>query len=230
MFRQLLYLILACGTLGQGARSEFTVKENSDYVFATLVDCDYMYTAVDGVNISGPAQGSHCVPPNDCWEIVESKRVLLAEGRMIREHAAFVVKPMDSNNRSPITFQYKTYGATDSPVLNVETGFVIVKEVHKNEHFLDVVLFNADIGNITAVGDLAGSGMILQELSTISRRGVLREKAIIITGHLATMPRRMEVKCQNVPISRILINPSNDTSVMMRMLTFIDYVNAFKLN
>nr|VZI34667.1 unnamed protein product [Spirometra erinaceieuropaei] len=171
MFRQILCLMLAYGTFGQGAGSEFEVKENSDYVFAALVDCDYKYATVDGVNISGPADGSHCVPPNDCWEIVESKRVVVAEARTRGEHIAFVVQPMDSNTRSPITFQYRTYGAPDAPVLNVETGSVIVKEIQKNEHFFHAILFNADIGNITAVGDLAGSGMVLHQLSTVLRRG-----------------------------------------------------------
>nr|VZI49341.1 unnamed protein product [Spirometra erinaceieuropaei] len=55
MLRLFLCLTLACGTLGQGTQTEYTVKPNSDYVYAELLDCNLLSMTVDGVQISALA-------------------------------------------------------------------------------------------------------------------------------------------------------------------------------
>ncbi|KAL7056295.1 hypothetical protein AAHC03_020620 [Spirometra sp. Aus1] len=216
MLRLFLCLTLACGTLGQGTQTEYTVKPNSDYVYAELLDCNLLSMTVDGAQISGPADGSHCVPPNDCWEIVESDKVLVAEGRM-------------SAWSSPIIFQYTAFGTSDYPQVDAETMPVIAKELYMNETLFHVVHFNTDIKSVTAVGEFTRGDLFVHKLSTTLKRGMLSKKVLIFTGHSETRVRAVELKCQEMPISRILINPSDETEVAVTMLTFIDYVNAFKL-
>ncbi|KAL7056294.1 hypothetical protein AAHC03_020620 [Spirometra sp. Aus1] len=229
MLRLFLCLTLACGTLGQGTQTEYTVKPNSDYVYAELLDCNLLSMTVDGAQISGPADGSHCVPPNDCWEIVESDKVLVAEGRMSAWYAAFTVQPLDSYRSSPIIFQYTAFGTSDYPQVDAETMPVIAKELYMNETLFHVVHFNTDIKSVTAVGEFTRGDLFVHKLSTTLKRGMLSKKVLIFTGHSETRVRAVELKCQEMPISRILINPSDETEVAVTMLTFIDYVNAFKL-
>ncbi|KAL7056671.1 hypothetical protein AAHC03_020611 [Spirometra sp. Aus1] len=143
-------------------------------------------------------------------------------------NAAFTVQPLDANRSSPIIFQYKTFGAPDYAPVDAESMPVIAKEIYMNETLFHVVHFNTDIKSVTAVGDFTSGDLFVHKLSTTLKRGMLSKKVLIFTGHSETRVRAVELKCQEMPISRILINPSDETGVAVTMLTFIDYVNAYK--
>ncbi|BHF81600.1 hypothetical protein SprV_0802473200 [Sparganum proliferum] len=76
MFHQLLLLILAQGVFGEVKKGELEFKQNNDYVYAKKLFGNVEYMTVDGVNISNPENGSNCVAPNDCWQIVEQHYAL----------------------------------------------------------------------------------------------------------------------------------------------------------
>ncbi|BHF81590.1 hypothetical protein SprV_0802472200 [Sparganum proliferum] len=60
------------GSLGNnsGAEYKFPLKQDSDYFFLHKVYGKVEYISVDGINISKAKMGSHCVAPNDCWQLI----------------------------------------------------------------------------------------------------------------------------------------------------------------
>ncbi|BHF81595.1 hypothetical protein SprV_0802472700 [Sparganum proliferum] len=111
-------------------KDELEFKQNNDYVYTKTLFGNVEYMTVDGVNMSNPENGSNCVAPNDCWQIVERA--------------------------------YDT-------------------------------------------------------------------RLVLFTGHLDTTPRLVKIKFTTGREDHITITPSNKTEATVPMLTFIDYVHAFKL-
>ncbi|BHF61529.1 hypothetical protein SprV_0100450400 [Sparganum proliferum] len=68
---------------------------------------------VDGVNISNPNNGSHCVAPNDCWEVVKPEKLLVAYGLLKGSTASFTVESANIPHRYPVGIQYKKAGTPD---------------------------------------------------------------------------------------------------------------------
>nr|VZI28921.1 unnamed protein product [Spirometra erinaceieuropaei] len=75
MFSQFLFLALAYGVSGQEVNNTLEFKQNSDYAYTKRLYGNVEYITVDGVRISKAADGTHCVAPNDCWEIIHHQQL-----------------------------------------------------------------------------------------------------------------------------------------------------------
>ncbi|KAL7058329.1 hypothetical protein AAHC03_017088 [Spirometra sp. Aus1] len=120
MFRQIILLAVVCSAFGQEFNSTLEFKENSDYVYTKQLHGYVEHMIVDGVKISNPSNGSHCVAPNDCWEIVKPEKLLVAYGFLKGSNATFTVQPANIPDRYPVGIQYKKAG-TPECVLKFDT-------------------------------------------------------------------------------------------------------------
>nr|VZI28968.1 unnamed protein product [Spirometra erinaceieuropaei] len=145
MFRELLFMTLMHGTFG-GTESTLEFKQDSDYIFFHNVYGNVEYISVDGVNISKAEAGSHCIAPNDCWELILNKRHLIALGWLNGPNAAFTMHPANSSDRLSVGFQYKKTSTPEYPPLKNGAISVFTKELHGNPSLVHFVLSNVDIG------------------------------------------------------------------------------------
>nr|VZI28920.1 unnamed protein product [Spirometra erinaceieuropaei] len=108
MFVQLLSLAIAYGVCGQEDTSTLEFKQNSDYVYTKSLYGDVEYMTVDDVRISEATNGSHCIGPNDCWEIIRPRQYMIVNGFLEEYRAAFVLEPKDPVGRCSVGVQYKS--------------------------------------------------------------------------------------------------------------------------
>nr|VZI42206.1 unnamed protein product [Spirometra erinaceieuropaei] len=181
---------------------QLTFKENSDYVYTkNLLGEGVEYITVDGVNISNPTNGSHCVAPNDCWEIIYATRHLIAYGRLAGSSASFTVYPENATARSPIGVQYKRADTPSYSTLAEGVKPVFAKELLNNETLIHILLFNTDIGNISVSGYISTKGRFSDVITLMGKTGVQKKDLVLFTGHLGTVNRTM-----------VLVYPENTTA------------------
>nr|VZI43116.1 unnamed protein product [Spirometra erinaceieuropaei] len=229
----LLLLTVACGALGKNngpSVEKLTFKENSDYVYTKSLQGEGVeYITVDGVNISNPTNGSHCVAPNDCWEIINATRHLIAYGRLAGSNASFTVYPENTTTRSPIGVQYKRADTPSYSTLAEGVKPVFAKELLNNETLIHILLFNTDIGNISVSGYISTKGRFSNVITLMGKTGVQKKDLVLFTGHLGTENRTMVIGFKGGREQHLMIKPSNATGATKPILTFIDYENSFKL-
>nr|VZI28922.1 unnamed protein product [Spirometra erinaceieuropaei] len=230
MFQQLFLVTLVQGVFGEVIKSQLRFKQNNDYVFTKTLFENVEYMTVDGKNISKPENGSNCVAPNDCWQIIEPGRYLIANGHLKGTHAAFTVEPMDFPNRSKIVVQYHKHGTQANSMSTNESRPVLTKEILNNEKIIHVLLFSTDIRNVSVMGNISTNKIDFNVISLLGKTGVYDIRAVLFTGHLDTTPRIVKIRFTTGREDHITITPSNKTEATVPMLTFIDYVHAFKLN
>ncbi|BHF74564.1 hypothetical protein SprV_0501765000 [Sparganum proliferum] len=230
MFRQIIFLTVFYGACGKVVEFNSTLefKQDSDYVFTKQLHGHVKHIIVDGVNISKAKNGSHCVAPNDCWEVVKPERLLTTYGFLKGSNASFTVQPVNTTTRSPVGVQYKKVGTPNYAPLANGTRSVLAKEIYDNETLIHILLFSSDFGNVSVVGNITMTRIDKNVISMFGKTGVLKFDVVLFTGHLETKPRKMEIKYGNGRIDRITIKPSNKTGASVPILTFIDYENAFK--
>ncbi|KAL7058336.1 hypothetical protein AAHC03_017090 [Spirometra sp. Aus1] len=230
----LLLLIIACAALGNGNGQiveNMAFKEKSDYVYTKgLLGGGVEYITVDGVNISNPAVGSHCVAPNDCWEIINATRHLIAYGPLVGSDASFTVYPESTAARSPIGIQYKSTNTQSYQTLAGGVKPVFAKELLKNEKLIHILLFNTDIGNVNVSRHISTKGRFSDVITIMGKTGVQKKDLVLFRGHLGTENRRVVKRFKGDREQHLMIKPSKATGATMPILTFIDYENSFKLN
>nr|VZI28942.1 unnamed protein product [Spirometra erinaceieuropaei] len=155
MFAQFLFLTLAYGDSGQEEKSTLEFKQNSDYVYTKTLYGDVEYISVDGVRISKAADGSHCVAPNDCWEIIRPGRYVILSGFLKGTYAALVLKPEYSDVRFSVGVQYKSAGNPKYPQLRSGAVSAFAKEILKNERLIHIVLFSGRVVSISRTGNIS---------------------------------------------------------------------------
>nr|VZI43114.1 unnamed protein product [Spirometra erinaceieuropaei] len=230
MVRQIIFLAVLYGACGKVVEFNSTLefKQNSDYVFTKQMHGRVEHIIVDGVNISKAKNGSHCVAPNDCWEVVKPERLLITYGFLKGHNASFTVQPLNTTTRSPVGVQYKKVGTPNYAPLANGTRSVLAKEIYDNETLIHILLFSSNFGNVSVVGNITMTRRDPNIISMFGKTGVLKFEVVLFTGHLGTESRKMELKYGNGRIDRITIKPSNKTGASAPILTFIDYENAFK--
>ncbi|BHF81601.1 hypothetical protein SprV_0802473300 [Sparganum proliferum] len=229
MFHQLLLLILAQGVFGEVKKGELEFKQNNDYVYTKKLFGNVEYMTIDGVNMSNPENGSNCVAPNDCWQIVEPGRYVIANGHLKGTHAAITVEPVDFPNRSRVVVQYHKKGTQPNSMSTNESRPVLTKEIAENEKIIHILLFSRDIRNVNVMGNISTRKIDFNVISLLGKTGVFDTRAVLFTGHLDTTPRLVKIKFTTGREDHITITPSNKAEATVPMLTFIDYVHAFKL-
>ncbi|BHF74552.1 hypothetical protein SprV_0501763800 [Sparganum proliferum] len=119
-------------------------------------------------------------------------------------------------------------GKTD-PTLAEGVKPVFAKELLKNETLIHILLFNADIGNISVSGYMSTKGRFSDIISLMGKTGVQKKDLVLFTGHLGTENRTMVIRFKGGREQNLMIQPSKKTGATMPILTFIDYENSFKL-
>nr|VZI28944.1 unnamed protein product [Spirometra erinaceieuropaei] len=229
MFLQLLLLTLSYEVTGEVVNSTLEFKEHSDYAYTKRIFGNVTFLSVDGVNISRPANGSHCVPPNDCWEVIYPERYLIAIGRLQGTKAAFTVQPVNPASGSPVAAQYKRVGTPDFPQLTNGARSIVAKELHQNEQLIHILLFTENIREIDIVGNITQCDINNAMISLLGKTGVLKFPVVLFTGHVSTKPRLLEINFSTGRVDRITMTPSNRNDATVPILTFIDNANAFKV-
>nr|VZI28939.1 unnamed protein product [Spirometra erinaceieuropaei] len=146
MFRELLLLTLVISVSGEESLDNLQFKKDSDYLYMHRLYDSIEYISVDGVNISKAGEGSNCVAPNDCWQLIRRGRYLIALGELKGNYAAFTMHPADSARHPSVAVQYKRAGTPEYPPLTNGVISVFAREFVENQRFLHLLLFNADIG------------------------------------------------------------------------------------
>ncbi|KAL7058359.1 hypothetical protein AAHC03_017159 [Spirometra sp. Aus1] len=228
MFRQIVLLAIVCSAFGQGSNSTLEFKENSDYVYTKQLHGHVEQVIVDGVKISNPSNGLHCVAPNDCWEIVKPEKLLVAYGFLKGSIATFTVQPANIPDRYPAAVQYKKVGFPEYDALNYTAKSIVAKEILENETLVHILVSSSDIGHVNTTGNIATTRRDPTAISIFGKTGVLKFDVVLFTGHLGTEPRTMEIKSSNGRVDRITITPSNKPGATAPILTFIDFENSFK--
>ncbi|KAL7055444.1 hypothetical protein AAHC03_022563 [Spirometra sp. Aus1] len=227
MFRELLLLTLLPGTFG-GPEPKLELKRDSDYFYLHELNGGIECISVDGVNISKAGEGSHCVAPNDCWELIRPGRYLLVLGVLKGPNAAFTMHPVDAANRRSAGFQYKKTGTSEYPKLKDGAISVFAKELRESQPLLHILLFNADVKVVEFVGsitnDTRGRSLLL-----IDKTRQPEENLVFITGHLESKGRMLEIKFTSGRVDKIPITPYTGPNEPVLVSTFIDVVNAFKV-
>ncbi|KAL7058325.1 hypothetical protein AAHC03_017087 [Spirometra sp. Aus1] len=208
--------------------STLEFKENSDYVYTKQLHGYVEHMIVDGVKISNPSNGSHCVAPNDCWEIVKPEKLLVAYGFLKGSNATFTVQPANIPDRYPVGIQYKKAGTPEYDALNYPARSVLAKEILENETLVHILVSSSDIGHVNATGSIATTYRDYSAISIFGKTGVLKFDTVLFTGHLGPKPRTMEIKFGNGRVDRITITPSNKPGATAPILTFLDFENSFK--
>ncbi|KAL7055452.1 hypothetical protein AAHC03_022564 [Spirometra sp. Aus1] len=209
MFRELLFLTVLFGAFGD-PEPRFEFRQDSDYVFLYKLYEDVEYISVDGVNISKAGEGSNCVAPNDCWQLIRRGRYLIVLGVLKGTQAAFTVQPVNPSNRLSVGVQYKKTGMSQYPPLRNGTISVLAKELHEHQPLLHILMFSADIGKVEIVKEQPD------------------EHIILFTGRLENKVREMKIKFTTGRVDNIKIIPYTKPDHPVMLLTFIDYANSFK--
>ncbi|BHF61536.1 hypothetical protein SprV_0100451100 [Sparganum proliferum] len=228
MFRQIILLAVLCSAFGEEFNSTLEFKQNSDYAFTKQLHGHVERMIVDGVNISNPNSGSHCVASNDCWEVVKPEKLLIAYGLLKGSTASFTVESANSPCRHPVGIQYKKAGTPDYDALNNTTRPILAKEILENETLVHILASSSDIGHVNATANIATTRRDYDAISIFGKTGVLKFDVVLFTGHLGTEPRTLEIKFGNGRVDRITITPSNKPGATAPILTFIDFENSFK--
>nr|VZI46000.1 unnamed protein product [Spirometra erinaceieuropaei] len=202
-------------------------KQNSDYAYTKRLYGNVEYINVDGVRISKAADGTHCVAPNDCWEIIHPGQYVILNGFLKGAHAALVLKPAPLADRCFFGVQYKSAGTPNYQQLPAGAVSVFAKEILKNERLIHILLLNGKLAGIARVGKIS---VKKKDESIISVFGWYMDvnKVLLFTGHLGTEARQMEIKFTTGRMTRVTINPSNKPEATAPVLTFVDYMHAFK--
>ncbi|KAL7058080.1 hypothetical protein AAHC03_017089 [Spirometra sp. Aus1] len=208
--------------------STLELKQNSDYVFTKTLYGNVEHVIVDGVNIANPRYRSHCVAPNDCWEIVKPEKMLIASGLLKGSTASFTVQPANIPDRYPVGIQYKKAGTPKYDTLDYPARSILAKEILENEFLVHILISNSDIGHVKARGKISTTRRNYNAITIFGKTGVMKIVVVLFTGHLGTKPRTMEIKFSNGRVDRITIKPSNKPGATAPILTFIDFENSFK--
>ncbi|KAL7057743.1 hypothetical protein AAHC03_017160 [Spirometra sp. Aus1] len=171
---------------------------------------------------------SHCVAPNDCWEIVKPKKMLIASGFLKGSTASFTVQPANIPDRYPVGIQYKKAGTPEYGTLNYPAKSILAKEILEKEFLVHILVSSSDIGHVNATGNISTTRRNYKAISILGKTGVMKMDVVLFTGHLRTKPRTMEIKFSNGRVDRITITPSNKPGAKAPILTFIDFENSFK--
>nr|VZI28927.1 unnamed protein product [Spirometra erinaceieuropaei] len=229
MFRQLLLLIIVQGVFGKVIESKLEFKQDSDYVYTKMLYGDVEYVTVDDVNISRPENGSNCIAPNDCWQIVQPNEYVIANDYLKGTHVAFTVEPKDFPKRSRVVIQYYKKGTQPNLVSSTESVSVFTKEVLEKEKIVHILLFSGGIRNVSFLENMSPAKQDFRMISPFGNTAVRTIPVVLFTGHLETKPRLLKIKFTTGREDQITITPSNKAEATVPMLTFIDYVNAFRL-
>ncbi|KAL7063366.1 hypothetical protein AAHC03_0185 [Spirometra sp. Aus1] len=228
MFRQIIILAVVCSAFGEEFNSTLEFKQNSDYVFTKQLHGHVERMFVDGEEISNPNNGSHCVAPSDCWEVVEPEKLLVAYGLLKGSTASFTVESANIPHRHPVGIQYKKAGTPDYDALNYTTRPILAKEILENETLVHILVSSSDIGHVNATGNITTTHRDYTAISIFGKTGVMAFDVVLFTGHLGTEPRIMEIMFSNGRVDRITITPSNKPEATSPILTFIDFENSFR--
>ncbi|KAL7052995.1 hypothetical protein AAHC03_026313 [Spirometra sp. Aus1] len=227
MFVLILSLAIAYGVCGQEDTTTLEFKQNSDYVYTKSLYGAVEYMTVDDVRISKAADGSHCVAPNDCWEIIRPRQYMIVNGFLEEYPASFVLEPKHPIGRCSVGVQYTS--ASISEYIPLPSGVVSIfsKEILKNERLIHILLFNGKLSTIYRAGDIS---VKKRNDSILSVFGVFveRKEVVLFTGHLGSQTRQMEIKFTTGRITRVTITPSNKPEATAPVLTFIDFMHAFQ--
>ncbi|BHF81598.1 hypothetical protein SprV_0802473000 [Sparganum proliferum] len=215
MFHQLLLLILAQGVFGEVKKGELEFKQNNDYVYTKKLFGNVEYMTIDGVNISNPENGSNCVAPNDCWQIVEPGRYVIANGHLKGTHAAITVEPVK--------------GTQPNSMSTNESRPVLTKEISENEKIIHILLFSRDIRNVNVMGNISTRKIDFNVISLLGKTGNVRHQNCTLYWAFGYQAPTSENKVYDRQRGPYYDSPSNKTQATVPMLTFIDYVHAFKL-
>ncbi|KAL7055451.1 hypothetical protein AAHC03_022564 [Spirometra sp. Aus1] len=226
MFRELLFLTVLFGAFGD-PEPRFEFRQDSDYVFLYKLYEDVEYISVDGVNISKAGEGSNCVAPNDCWQLIRRGRYLIVLGVLKGTQAAFTVQPVNPSNRLSVGVQYKKTGMSQYPPLRNGTISVLAKELHEHQPLLHILMFSADIGKVEIVKGMSNTPSS-DSMTLIGKSQQPDEHIILFTGRLENKVREMKIKFTTGRVDNIKIIPYTKPDHPVMLLTFIDYANSFK--
>nr|VZI46001.1 unnamed protein product [Spirometra erinaceieuropaei] len=158
--------------------------------------CDYI--TVDGIDISKAASGSHCVAPNDCWEIIHPGQYVILNGFLKGEQAGIVWKTELPTGRCPVGIQYKLAGTPEYPPLPSGAVSVFAKEVLKNERLIHILLFNGKRLSLSHIGNIS---VEKRDDNIISLLGLTARQYMIVNGFLEEYPASFVLEPKD-PIGR----------------------------